>query len=98
MRPPTTVGWPLAMGVFAYAKAHFSFSLGTWAAARPAFSADWKRVLARSAPQPFQLFEAASRGFASEHMPVTAACWAPIILPVRNSATVFFCAAASGAP
>src|ERR1035438_8676565 len=33
--------------------AHLSLSLGTWLGARPADSADWKRLFSRSELQPF---------------------------------------------
>src|SRR5689334_23635903 len=52
-RPPTTVGCAYAEIVSGNPNAHFSFRFGTCAAAMPACSAGWKRLLVTSALQPF---------------------------------------------
>ena len=52
-RPETTVGCALLVIPFGRPKAHFSLSRGTSAAVSRAAAAGWKRVLARSLPQPF---------------------------------------------
>ena len=52
-RPDTTVGCALLVIPFGMPKAHFNLSRGTSAAVSRAAAAGWKRVLARSFPQPF---------------------------------------------
>src|SRR5438105_14689123 len=52
-RPPAMVGWPNVDVAFGNPKAHFSFKAGTCSAVRP--GSGWKRVFARSTPQPFQV-------------------------------------------
>src|SRR5260370_27335941 len=64
-RPPAIVGWPNVDVVFGNPKAHFSFSAGTCSAVRPGWG--WKRVLARSTPQPFQLAAPLGFGRSEEH-------------------------------
>src|SRR5215469_12568988 len=53
-RPDTTDGWPYADKPVGKPKAHLSLSRGTSTGVIPASFADWKRVLARFTPQPFQ--------------------------------------------
>src|SRR5215471_11658952 len=53
--PATTVGCDAEVSPVGNPNAHFSFRFGTCAAVRPAPRAGWKRVLALSIPQPFQV-------------------------------------------
>src|SRR5262245_3824995 len=90
IRPPTTVGWE-TMVLGGKPKAHLTLSLGTWSAVSPASSADWKRALARPAPQPFHcgpLLGSKSPGLCS-HRPARVSfpsCPCSSFLPVTNSA------------
>src|SRR5262245_36921335 len=53
-RPPAMAGCDRAWVTFGMPKAHLSFSLGTSAGLRRAWSWGWKRVLATFTPHPFQ--------------------------------------------
>src|SRR5262245_44061327 len=74
-RPAATVGCPDAVLAPANPKAHFSVSLGTCAAVRPAAFSFWKRVLAAPFPQPFHIGCEAMSGKAplAGHLPTSAA-------------------------
>jgi hypothetical protein len=52
-RPPATVGCAYAETVSGNPNAHFSFRVGTWAALKPACSADCDRLFVASGLQPF---------------------------------------------
>src|SRR5262245_55499185 len=53
-RPPAIAGCDRAWVTFGMPKAHLSFSLGTSAGLRRAWSCGWKRMLATFTPHPFQ--------------------------------------------
>ena len=93
MRPAATVGCPAAETPWGYPKAHRSFNRGISAAVMPAVRA-WKRVFARSAPQPFHAGPPAgsvSGGLPGQWlgMPEASPDWAvPKGRPLSDSATL----------
>src|SRR5258708_25216865 len=88
------VGWPKVDVAFGNPKAHFSFSAGTCSAVRP--GSGWKRVFARSTPQPFQA--ALLLGSAALAGQNPARDSAVAVTRERNAATARRSLAPSGAP
>src|SRR5438552_15456759 len=83
-RPAAIVGWPNVDVAFGNPKAHFSFKAGTCCAVRP--GSGWKRVFARSTPQPFQA--ALPLGLAAVSAQEPARDSTAALTLDRNSATV----------
>ena len=88
------VGWPNVDVAFGNPKAHFSFKAGTCSAVRP--GSGWKRVFARSTPQPFQVAPPLGFGAPSTQKPERDSTAALTL--ERNSATVRRSLAFSAAP
>src|SRR5687768_2067560 len=92
-RPETTVGWALLVMPWGIPNAHFNFKRGTSAAVRRAAAAGWKRVFARSFPQPFHDGPLAGSGIAGLAVhrfaidEASPALTLPIGRPLMNSAT-----------
>jgi hypothetical protein len=69
-------------------KAHLSLSLPTWLAAKPAASADWKRLFSGSELQPFHSPLMGFAGAFAAHIPWVEAAVSNF-LAVTNSATAW---------
>src|SRR5688572_32076955 len=87
-RPDTIVGCALFVIPLGKPNAHFNCSFGTSAAVRRAAAAGWKRVFARSLPQPFHagLPAGSAKGGLAVHWLAIAFASPALTLPIGRPA------------